>query len=495
MKTALLFITFIFSYFSLFAQQKDSVYISGSRLIFPYKIDTVQYLKFVYIDNETLELDSYERKADNSDLYQMKNSWKHYPLNIFAKSVNTDSLLFGKELKSHPADYFGKPVQDKYVFFEIDRFAVDERNSYYTKNGAWKSYQIDSLSLIALFDYDDEEKELSVKKWIIPMADGSFFSDGIRFYPPQEHNKDKFLIAQRRFMKDTDTININGKCGLYTVLGREIIPAVYDSLHLSLLVEAYKDGNISLIDYQGRVVNDDIKDFYPVPVNMNSQEVSAYQIIDKENKMYYMNAGGHRKDEFTYGFMSADDQLLPLDYDIAIVPPKSKNGKYLLIEFIFGAYRDSLQKDICFQDTIRHYGLDEFDTHFAFDDSDYKFNIWEIPDIYKDLKLINADTKFRRSPDYKYLNYYYIIAKKDGKYGMIDAREPDKPVLPFIYDKITPKSGYLILEKAKLKCYYPASDKPRYRELSDYQDNVARFRLTDGRKGWVGRDGKEFLDK
>lgn len=124
----------------------------------------------------------------------------------------------------------------------------------------------------------------------------------------------------------------------------------------------------------------------------------------------------------------------------------------------------------------------------------YEIEAYDIPDSYKDLKLISGEDKYHRSGDYRSLPPSWIVAKKKGKYGVFDVRENNKIILPFAYDDIEAKNTHLILKKKGLTAYYPISDTPRYKELHPFRWQLARFQLPDGKWGWLSKDGKEYID-
>ena len=128
--------------------------------------------------------------------------------------------------------------------------------------------------------------------------------------------------------------------------------------------------------------------------------------------------------------------------------------------------------------------------------SGYDIEVHEIPLKYEKPVLINGKNSFDKSGDFTSLDVHLVIAKYKGKYGVIDVRYPESPVIPFVYDKIEANYISFILHKKGLKCHYPISETPRYKELSPfvYREFFIRFTLPDGEKGWLLKNGEEFLD-
>lgn len=42
---------------------------------------------------------------------------------------------------------------------------------------------------------------------------------------------------------------------------------------------------------------------------------------------------------------------------------------------------------------------------------------------------------------------------------------------------------------------YPLQNNFKYKSLSIFQYNFARFELPNGQKGWLSKEGKEYLDE
>lgn len=149
---------------------------------------------------------------------------------------------------------------------------------------------------------------------------------------------------------------------------------------------------------------------------------------------------------------------------------------------------------------IKRYGLDRIkwsDSPYWDQRSEmygYEIEAHDLPKEYKDPKLISGKDEYYYSGDYVSLPPSWIVAKKKGKYGVFDVKEENKEILPFVYDKIEAKNTHLLLWKKGLVAYYPLSETPRYKTLEPFKYSLARFQLPDGRWGWLGKDGKEYID-
>ena len=55
--------------------------------------------------------------------------------------------------------------------------------------------------------------------------------------------------------------------------------------------------------------------------------------------------------------------------------------------------------------------------------------------------------------------------------------------------------GLYKISKNNLFTYYPLVNEIKYKKLEDFQGNFARFELPNGQKGWLSKEGKEYLDE
>lgn len=96
---------------------------------------------------------------------------------------------------------------------------------------------------------------------------------------------------------------------------------------------------------------------------------------------------------------------------------------------------------------------------------------------------------------------------KNGKYDLntidflIDPKINDQGIelnnlLPKNLDSIVAINEDLYkIEKENLFTYYPLVKEIKYKKLENFTDSFARFELPNGKKGWLGLDGKEYLDE
>lgn len=480
---------------------------------------------------------------------RLNHSWRANTQRVFAYdelefNVDFDSLLPGNRISD-------------YVFFAPDRCIVLEEGRYTYRNGDvdmdfpvcethnWIQYSFDSLNIAVLLEGDrytgGGEMEMSlrsIRSIIVPLKGGRYFCDGgaVTMQPDTIGPDYRDYLWSRQYILDVDTLGVGGKYGLYTLTGREVIPPVYDSLKQDeMYVRAFAGDRVILYDYQGNVFRDNIKRAF--------EYAYSYRVLDDDNRVYWLDRYGNERETFNYSMIGTDDMLYSesLSFDVVITPPAEKkklrrnyhwvglkwliDDKERLIDksrFMLDlgtedetALRGFLGLSVrCDYDLIESSGLLDYLGDLDRRDAErlsgfYLYNSWhishierlfyydidevyEIPRKYKDPVLVNGKNEYSawwRNP----LRSSYIIARYKGKYGMIDACDPDAPVLPFEYDRIEANGSYLTLHKKGLKCYYPACAEPRYTELGPWGDFM-RFTLPDGRRGWLLQNGEEFPD-
>ena len=96
---------------------------------------------------------------------------------------------------------------------------------------------------------------------------------------------------------------------------------------------------------------------------------------------------------------------------------------------------------------------------------------------------------------------------KNGKYNLntidflIDPKIDEQNLkfnnlLPKNLDSIMAiNQGLYKISKNNLFTYYPLVNELIYKKLEDFQGNFARFELPNGQKGWLSKEGKEYLDE
>ena len=106
------------------------------------------------------------------------------------------------------------------------------------------------------------------------------------------------------------------------------------------------------------------------------------------------------------------------------------------------------------------------------------------------------------------INYPVLIYTKlkSGKYNLetieslIDSKLDDagsssNRALPKNLDAVSVITNEIyLIERGELFGYYPLNKEVKYKILESFQGNFARFELPNGQKGWISKQGKEYLD-
>lgn len=269
----------------------------------------------------------------------------------------------------------------------------------------------------------------------------------------------------------------NGKLGI-KYQGKKILPTECDSLEIyGEMAGIYTAKKIALYNTNGSLLADNLKSFY-------KYSMTSYQIIDSESKMYLIDILGVKRKLSLYGrsVMGNDtDDGRTVTYEI-------ENGKIYKSFYTARHYYSSQDSD------------DDSDNRYSRNYGNHYIGEMEFPKNAKNLLFVNNKQKISAEDYWYYVAFYkplppnYVILKSREKFGVWDVEE-NKSVLPFKYDKISPKSSHLYLEKNGLiTCYPYIGKKPKYKTLEDYTEYFARFEYPDGRKGWVDRKGVEFFD-
>ncbi|WP_298416868.1 hypothetical protein [uncultured Kordia sp.] len=91
-------------------------------------------------------------------------------------------------------------------------------------------------------------------------------------------------------------------------------------------------------------------------------------------------------------------------------------------------------------------------------------------------------------------HYSYIIAAlNNGKYSMLDIRNPTSYILNAV-DEIKRVGNYICYKKDNVYGYYGIHQNGRFKKLDAFQGFFARFELPNGQKGWLNKNGKEYVD-
>lgn len=145
----------------------------------------------------------------------------------------------------------------------------------------------------------------------------------------------------------------------------------------------------------------------------------------------------------------------------------------------------------------------------SFQSFENKFRVID-SDMYESIEYLNEDkfiTLFSEMNNYQLKTPVLMYTKlKNGKYNLntidflIDPKIEEQNLkcnnqLPKNLDSIVSlNQGLYKISKHNLFTYYPLVKEIKYKKLEYFQGNFARFELPNGQKGWLSKEGKEYLD-
>lgn len=280
----------------------------------------------------------------------------------------------------------------------------------------------------------------------------------------------------------------NKKVVYRSVFGNNVLDDSYDSIFTNRqFVVAYKNKEISIYNYR----------FQKFPLKniraVHTDKYFAYAQILQKNKIRKINLLGQ---DYKLGdgpeFMNFS-HMFP-DQEIRLEINKTRDGFYLKSSGGGFGYNDGLSKDTLFyhfenQITGKLHHSEEYDS--------IRFAGFGIESI-----TISSETGYEK----KYPIIFYC-KRKDGKYDLntieylLLENPPEEIVranndLPKFLDKVIPidQDTYRI-EKNGLATYFPIIKEIKYRKLEKFDLNFARFMLPNGKKGWLDKNGVEYLDE
>ncbi|MCS3799136.1 WG repeat-containing protein [Niastella sp. OAS944] len=272
---------------------------------------------------------------------------------------------------------------------------------------------------------------------------------------------------------DTALVELNGKKGLITMTGKEVIPIVYDQLTrlksntvskpLALIAE--KAGKYGLFGTDGKVV-----------LSMEYDKIDFLAryadvlIVKKKDQMGLLGFDGKEllpvlydevvfsyhyylvKKNDQYGLCSPKGSLvLPVEYTTLarVVNNNNLNGVYYL-------GTKAGKKGIADMETAKPCVDFIYDDVRTFRRDPYEVDVFAnriIVAQHSKYGLVNIGGKtllpFEYS-DMQYVNNKCVIAAKNGKYGVLDIDNPTTPLLPFEYKSISYSDfagGKIIVQK------------------------------------------------
>ncbi|OJJ15257.1 hypothetical protein BKI52_38220 [marine bacterium AO1-C] len=428
-------------------------------------------------------------------------------------------------------------------------FRIDRKTYQFTQNGYvfikdadWEIYRYSLLQINGKTIWVILDEHRQVSQFVIKTHKKGFyfskedeylaskttdFSQLIKFEDVRIHHEEISYL-----LKDGGLCSQYGKLG-FQYQEKVVIPTHYDSIKIyGKIARAYQKQNLTLYDLKGKKLGKNPRTFY-------LYSGKYLQVIDSSNQMYFLSYKGERLKEpkekrFYWGndtngswytfkvsknrletfFRSATEQgvcgYYINDWELLYYYYKQKKD--------LDTYRKMLKKYLKKQQgkkvfCLHYYLKDDFESKvelkkLMFGEKNLpKDNIQrsyyerkKLNKRYKRKRFVNGKTNFSYEVYWYYIGFYkmlphnYMLAKKGRKHGVFNF-ETNEIVLPFQYTNITPHGHYLLIQKGKLKGYYPYTGKePKYTELAPFQVHYARFKDAQGKTGWVDRQGQMFFD-
>ena len=280
----------------------------------------------------------------------------------------------------------------------------------------------DSTEDVFLCVYEVDTQNATYKTKAINSKNEELFTDYDGVEALENYDKNQNVWYEENILK----VEKGGKYGLINLKGKEILPCEYDDIYTlkglenSLIVE--KANKLGLVDNEGKLI-----------IETNYQEISA---LGEE----YLDGYITKSEDGKYGVIGANKE-------------RKLENKYEKIEQIVGKNLFVVTEGEK-QKLINSYGtpiLEEGFDRIAQILKNSKEIIFVKDNLYGVMGTDGAITVENQYEELKQLDNGYIVAKKDGKYGIIDNNNNEK--LYFNYNSISfnKELGLYVAEDADFK--------------------------------------------
>ncbi|WP_430411616.1 hypothetical protein [Kordia sp.] len=294
-----------------------------------------------------------------------------------------------------------------------------------------------------------KKNKLVLKIWTRYQGQSMFLLDFIQTqsYSPTYDSKKLYSISSHLFQLDKyyHIITKNKKKHVYNYRGEDVLQKSYDSIILGNFIIGFKHKNID-------VYNQTFQKF-KLPklqaVHLNSNNRYNLQIIQNN--------------------------------ELKKIPLSNNTSEKYILSNPTPPYMPQLTLEMMLK-------IEERTHEFAFS-HDFSFDTLTISkNGIKDIYFLKNRKKEIISD-----HYSYIIAEvNNGKYNLLDIRNPKSNLLTSM-DEIKRVGSYICFRKDNLYGYYGIHKKGRFKKLEAFQGFFAKFELPNGQKGWLDRNGKEYL--
>ena len=312
-----------------------------------------------------------------------------------------------------------------------------------------------------------------------------------------------------------DVVLKNGKYGLENFIGNSIFPCIYDTiLFTSNCILPLKNGKGTLYTYNTTKIAKNVRYIYDICIMQGADPRKNECVFPflQNNTWHYLTSDLKVSDTFpatairNYGFCG---NVYNFDYTIT----KSDTG-FLILEKVDGRLADGILNEIPYYLPAEYKSLSFLngENTFGYSANGFltnPFNLHHSPDnifIYEDKNgkygLIKSDDiSSSLTGNYKlekYREYEYDTSLSEKK--VFDTRRISATVLLSNLDSVA-VSHYgdyplpLKIYKNGLCNYYPISAVPKYKSIDGFNGYFARFRLPNGKEGWLSKNNVEYLDE
>lgn len=304
-------------------------------------------------------------------------------------------------------------------------------------------------------------------------------------------NKHIWLTTNRIFDEQEfiiDTLK-NKKVQLKNIYNEILIKEIYDSITINSIIYCYKKNNVDLYNLRFKKLNKkSIKTAHTYMGNVQILKKNNLNWIDWNGKVL-------KKPSFFHSY-SLPEAIMEVEQ--SVIKINKKYNSFFLVDSNFYNYDTQIFK----KDSIQLINTKNIEFFLSVENSSFNKIISKNINNYEDKEnLYGQYNKYNNGLLY---SKFDIVAYKNinGTFGF---NFIDKFINPNFSNKdfdllqelqsIEFQNPFYKLEKNNLFMLYPLQNNFKYKSLSIFQYNFARFELPNGQKGWLSKEGKEYLDE
>lgn len=278
---------------------------------------------------------------------------------------------------------------------------------------------------------------------------------------------------------EIDTIKSNKKVFLKSMFFTNVLKKTYDSIYTNRnFIVGYDKKKIDVYNYQFQKLSlKKIKAIYL------EKYFPKAQIISKNSLVSINLLGQEYKKGDGPSFIDLSFQFPDQDLVFKIV---KDNNNYYLTGDVWKLQENSSQYS---NEKIKLYNTTDIDS-LEFTNNDVFNSITLYTESGYSKKYPILIYSFLKNKKYNLNTFEYFLNENlDSEKKDINDRLPKNIDLIIKIDN----DNYLI-KKDDLYTYYPIIKEIKYKTIGKFHGNFARFELPNGKKGWLSKDGKEYLD-